>query len=87
MYQTHCPCDIDKRRFGIKGTEGVCCTTYAIMDDIIGASSFKPTLNATQSNATMFTAIEPQAVTINPAASSVCLAYSNPSQIETLIHN
>lgn len=87
--KTHCPCDIDKRRFGIKGTEGVCCTTYAIMDDIIMVPPVSSQLlNATQSDATMFTALEPQAVTINTAASSVCLAYSNPIlAVDTLIDN
>jgi hypothetical protein len=28
--KTECPCDIDQRRFGIKGIAGVCCSQYII---------------------------------------------------------
>jgi len=78
--KTHCPCDIDKRRFGIKGTTGVCCTMYSIMDDMIIAPAISSMLlDTTQANATMFTAIEPVATAINPSASAVCLSYNNPA--------
>jgi len=78
--KTDCPCAIDKRRFGIKGTQGVCCTSYSIVDSsIIAANPTSNLLNATQPNATMFTAIEPMTQSVNPASNSVCLAYNNPA--------
>lgn len=78
--KTHCPCAIDKRRFGIKGTEGVCCTSYTITNgQIIAPAVSTNLLNATQPNATMFTVIQPTTTTINPAATSVCLAFNNPT--------
>lgn len=30
--KTDCPCDIDQRRFGIKGIAGVCCSEYFVAD-------------------------------------------------------
>ena len=85
--KTDCPCAIDKRRFGIKGTEGVCCTNYTITDgSVIAANPMSNLLNTTQPNATMFTAIESVAQSINPAATSICLAYNNaPITVDTPI--
>lgn len=58
--KTECPCPIDSRLFGIKGLEGVCCTSYQVANsdgnNIVRAteqSSTQP-LNATQPEATMF---------------------------------
>ncbi len=53
---TDCPCDIDRRKFGIKGTEGVCAREYTVLDDTFDMFVDATSLNSTQSNATMFQA-------------------------------
>lgn len=55
--ETKCPCDIDRRKFGFKGTEGVCATIYNVTaDDTFGTVVITTPLNSTQSNVTMFSA-------------------------------
>lgn len=75
--KTECPCAIDLRIFGIKGTEGVCCTQYIVSDGEISPTGESTKLNTTQPDATMFTAILPTAQTLSPTQSTVCLAYNN----------
>jgi len=53
--KTDCPCDIDRRRFGIKGSAGVCAREYTVLNGAIGGLVITVPLNATESTATMFT--------------------------------
>lgn len=81
--KTECPCDIDQRRFGIKGTEGVCCKNFMVMDGMvmpIPPNENVPTnlIHATQPNATMFTSVLPTSGPVPPAtAEEVCLGYNS----------
>jgi hypothetical protein len=52
--KTDCPCDLDRRRFGIKGTTGVCAREYTVVDGTLGGLVISLPLNATQSTATIF---------------------------------
>lgn len=52
---THCPCELDRRKFGIKGTEGVCALEYTINSGTFGSFVESLPINSTQSNTTMFT--------------------------------
>lgn len=54
--KTNCACPLDSRKFGFKGTEGVCALAYSIIDGAIGVAqpSLDVSLNATQFNATAF---------------------------------
>lgn len=80
--KTDCPCDIDQRRFGIKGTTGVCCFTYPIVD-IAGVPSVTSTISGngkdstTQPQATMFTVEPSNSVSVPATASSLCLGYNS----------
>lgn len=89
--KTDCPCDIDERKFGIKGTEGVCCNEHEVELDmnIIDPQATKKLLNTTQPDATMFTVPPaPVAQSIMPDdlfpcstdenETCVCLSYLNP---------
>lgn len=80
--KTECPCDIDLRRFGIKGTEGVCCAQYDISDGELISTGIETKLNTTQGNANMFDAISATSTAIPKNQSSVCLTYNN-NAIET----
>lgn len=64
----HTPCNIDNRKFGFKGTEGVCALEYATVGDAppvtFGPLVRKTSLNSTQSNAT----INRAGTTDNPVA-------------------
>jgi hypothetical protein len=81
--KTECPCDIDLRRFAIKGTEGVCCINFAIENGmVVPPSTGQKPVNASQPNATMFTVEPPQQISIAPDAENVCLAF-NSKQVTT----
>lgn len=75
--KTECPCDIDLRRFGIKGTEGVCCSQYTVSDGEISPTNSTSLLNSTQPDANMFNVIKPTPEPIPENQSTVCLAYNN----------
>lgn len=97
--KTDCPCEIDQRRFGIKGTEGVCCNEHKVnlAMNTIDINFMQRTLNSTEPNATMFNVIIPNPVTIDssnagqcvesPTDKCVCLSFLNPPVVNTSLTN
>jgi len=89
--KTECPCEIDKRRFAIKGITGVCCTPANVVNKTLvpsgtGVNGFTTTPdNSDQPDATMFTVIP--LVGTNPTTltngQSVCLSYASTVNKQT----
>jgi len=53
--KTDCPCPLDSRIFGFKGLEGVCATTFNVVNGIVQANTATTIpLSTTQDTATMF---------------------------------
>lgn len=90
--ETECPCDLDYRKFGIKGTEGVACLNYTL-NNTKTKYDFNDTvtkLNTTQENATIFNAQSPAGTMTTTEATetagmnTVCLNYNTPNLKEEL---
>lgn len=52
--ETDCPCDLQRRRFGIKGDSGVCAREFSVIDSTLGSLIATLPLNSTESNSTIF---------------------------------
>ncbi len=74
---TDCPCDIDSRRFGIKGLEGVCALCHPVENGTVEVSSTSTTLNTTQQNATMFKAKLPTSSPIPRNPETICFSWNS----------
>ncbi|MBA3954350.1 hypothetical protein H0X48_03480 [Candidatus Dependentiae bacterium] len=75
---TDCPCDIDQRRFGIKGVEGVCCIPATVENGEAIISTLPGTsLNSTQSTTTIFNVLPQSHAEIAPNATTACLLYND----------
>lgn len=74
---THCPCEIDQKRWGIKGTQGVAYLESNITNNIVTVTG-TPTLNATDPKANMFTVstVKTKNYT-NKEETGIPLAYNN----------
>lgn len=87
--KTECPCDIDQRRFGIKGTTGVCSSSYAVNNSVIPAMAMIPDTGSlkdstTQPNATMFAINTNPSLVVPEGVASLTLAYnSNALTVDT----
>lgn len=77
--KTECPCEIDQRRFAIKGITGVCCTPALVEDNILFPDiDVTRADNSDQPKANMFEVIplkgtNPETLTNNQ---TVCLSYA-----------